>query len=78
MAGKSEERPESVPLRDQAESLAPFAVEIRYPGPMINVSHDEARGAMATAETAWQFVLSRLPEELHPYLIGPDNHVRPG
>jgi len=54
------------------------AVEIRYPGPMINISHDEARGAMATAETAWQFVLSRLPEELHPYLIGPDNHVRPG
>ena len=53
-------------LRARAETLAPFAVEIRYPGEMTEVPREEAQGALATAKTVWNFVLNLLPHELHP------------
>lgn len=52
--------------RDKAEILAPFAVEIRYPGEVMKVSQEEAQEALAIAEAVWDFVLKLLPRELHP------------
>ena len=53
-------------LREKVEALAPYAVEIRYPGKVIEVSSKEAREALATAESVWDFVLSFLPDESYP------------
>jgi HEPN domain-containing protein len=38
-------------LRDRAETLAPYAVEIRYPGEMMEVPPAEAQEALTTAVT---------------------------
>ena len=35
-------------LRDRIEALAPYAVEIRYPGDLLAVSCEEARAALNT------------------------------
>ena len=35
-------------LRDRIEALAPYAVEIRYPGDLLAVSCEEARAALKT------------------------------
>ena len=50
-------------LRERVEALAPYAVEIRYPGNVLEVSPKEAQEALATAELVWDFVLSFLPED---------------
>ena len=53
-------------IREQTETLAPYAVEVRYPGDIMEVSRAEAEAALATAEAVWQFVLSFIPSELSP------------
>jgi len=50
-------------LREETESLAPYAVEIRYPGDALEISLGEARKALAAAEAVWDFVLGLLPRE---------------
>jgi HEPN domain-containing protein len=53
-------------LRERVEALAPYAVEIRYPGKAIEVSPKEAQEALATAESVWDFVMNFLPDESYP------------
>lgn len=60
------QEPEFASLRDRTEALAPYAVEIRYPGGGIEVSLEEAEEALATAEAVWDFVLDFLPAASHP------------
>ena len=48
-------------LRDKAENLAPYAVEVRYPGEPMEISPEEAQEALATAETVWNFILNLIP-----------------
>ncbi|MDD3828204.1 MAG: HEPN domain-containing protein [Anaerolineae bacterium] len=57
-------------LRETTESLAPYAVEIRYPGDAPDISLDEARKAVADAEEVWMFVLARLPSALQSEIPG--------
>ncbi len=57
-------------LRERVEELAPYAVEIRYPGEILNISPDEAGEALDTAEAVWRFALDLLPTELHLSLPG--------
>jgi len=52
-------------LRERAEALAPYAVEIRYPGEVMEVSRKEAQEALATAEAVWDFVINLLPKDTH-------------
>lgn len=52
-------------LRRKVEMLAPFAVGIRYPGEVMDVSREEARDALATANAVWEFVLGLLPKGFH-------------
>jgi len=51
-------------IRDRAETLAPYAVEVRYPGEAREIAQTEAEEALATAEMVWKFVLNLLPPEL--------------
>ncbi|MCW4021160.1 MAG: HEPN domain-containing protein [Candidatus Bathyarchaeota archaeon] len=51
-------------LRERAEALAPYAVEIRYPGAVMEVTPNEAQEALAAAEALWNFVINLLPEEV--------------
>jgi len=51
-------------LREETESLAPYAVEIRYPGDVPEISLEEVRKALAAAEAVWDFVLGLLLREL--------------
>lgn len=51
-------------LREETESLAPYAVEIRYPGDAPEISVDEARRAVAGAEAVWDFVFALFPQHL--------------
>lgn len=53
-------------LREAAERLTPYAVEVRYPGDMLEVSTEEARQALVAAQAIWNQVLSLLPRALHP------------
>lgn len=64
------EEPGLASLRDRAETLAPYAVEIRYPGVLMEVSLEEAQEALATAEAVWDFVMGLLPRELYRSLPG--------
>ena len=50
--------------REAAENLSPYAVEIRYPGDVPEISRDEARQALAAAEAVMDLVLGLLPPEL--------------
>lgn len=50
-------------LREAAESLTPYAVEVRYPGDMLEISLEEAQQALAAAQAVWRQVLSFLPWE---------------
>lgn len=52
-------------MRERAEALAPYAVEIRYPGEVMEVSRSEAEEALSTAEALWNFVINLLPTETH-------------
>ena len=51
-------------IRDRAETLAPYAVEVRYPGEVREISHVEAAEALGTAELIWKFVLNLLPSDM--------------
>jgi HEPN domain-containing protein len=62
------EFPDLTFLRERVEELAPYAVEIRYPGGIPEISPDEAEQALDTAEAAWRFALDILPDELDPSL----------
>lgn len=53
-------------VRERAETLAPYAIEIRYPGAVMEISQQEAEEALAIAEMMWDFVLRLLPDETHP------------
>ena len=52
-------------LRDKAETLAPYAVEVRYPGEVMEISQEEAQEALATAEAVWNFILNLIPNGTH-------------
>ena len=52
-------------LREGVEALTPYAIEVRYPGEVMEVSPEEAQEALATAEAVWDFVLKLLPGEIH-------------
>lgn len=62
------EEPGFASLRERAETLAPFAAEIRYPGEVVEVSREGAQEVFATAKAVWDFILHLLPGELHPPL----------
>jgi HEPN domain-containing protein len=52
-------------IRDACEGLTRFAVQDRYPhGRPISLAR--AHAALAAAEQAFEFVLQRLPSEVHP------------
>jgi HEPN domain-containing protein len=51
-------------IRDEAEILEPYAVEIRYPGIPADISMSEAEEALRGAESITEFTLQRLPEGL--------------
>jgi HEPN domain-containing protein len=53
------------PTREGAEGLMPFAVEIRYPDEALEVSREEAKEALHTAKTVWNFVHSLLPPDIY-------------
>ena len=51
-------------LREETESLSPYATEIRYPSESPEISLEDARQALAAAEAVWRFVLGLLPRDL--------------
>lgn len=53
-------------LREAAERLTPYAVEVRYPGDVLEISVEEAQQALAAAQVVWNYVLILLPREFHP------------
>jgi hypothetical protein len=57
------EEPAFASLREETERLAPYAVEIRYPGNLPEITLDEAQRAVADAEAVWDFVLAILPPD---------------
>jgi HEPN domain-containing protein len=61
-----EREPGFASVREGAEDLAPYAVEIRYPGAVMEISREEAEEALTAAGAAWDFVLRLLPDEAHP------------
>ena len=50
-------------LRKAATTLTPFAVTMRYPGELPEISTQEARDALELARQIWGFVQERLPKE---------------
>lgn len=52
-------------LRTAATTLTPFAVITRYPGDAPDISEQEARQALVLAHQIWNFVLMRLPKDVH-------------
>jgi len=62
------EEPTLATLREETEKLSPYAVEIRYPGDIIEISSEEARQAFAAARAVWRRVLNLMPSELHPQI----------
>jgi HEPN domain-containing protein len=53
-------------IRADCAWLSGFAVEVRYPGFEPKPTVDRAKAALAAAESAYKFVLDRLPPEAHP------------
>jgi len=51
-------------IRERAEALAPYAVEVRYPGELAEITVEEAREALDAAREVWAFVLGLLPPEV--------------
>jgi len=52
-------------LRDRADTLTPFAVRFRYPGPG-DPSAQQMKDAMKITDEVWAFVISRLPPQVRP------------
>ena len=61
-------------FRTQAEDLAPFSVEIRYPSDCVEISIDDALFALKSAQEVCKFVMERLPTDLHSsaFICGPN------
>jgi HEPN domain-containing protein len=57
-------------LREDVEELTSYAVEIRYPGEVLEISPLEAGKALDTAQEVWRFVLDLLPTDLYLPLPG--------
>ncbi len=51
-------------LRSAATTLTPYAVALRYPGDMPELTEAEAQEALRLAREVWKFVLYRLPPEV--------------
>lgn len=51
-------------LRTAATTLTPYAVALRYPGDLPELTEGEAREALRLAREVWDFVLGRLPPEV--------------
>jgi HEPN domain-containing protein len=49
-----------------ARLLTPLAIEFRYPGDYVEPEPEEFREAYIAAQSMYDFILSRLPEESHP------------
>jgi hypothetical protein len=49
-----------------AELLSPYAVEIRYPGDVLEVPREDAEEAYTSAIAIWEFVLKQLPADVQP------------
>jgi len=58
--------PDFAALRDAAERLTPYAVEVRYPGDILELPVQEAQQALTAAQMVWDYVLQLLPPELYP------------
>jgi HEPN domain-containing protein len=56
------QEPEFASLRDRAEVLAPYAIEIRYPGEAIDISQEMAQEALNITEFIWNFVFNLIPD----------------
>jgi HEPN domain-containing protein len=54
-------------FREPVETLAPYAVEIRYPGEKVEVSREEAEAALVSAEKLWDYVTGFFPSEFLPF-----------
>ncbi|GIX48159.1 MAG: DNA-binding protein [Candidatus Tectimicrobiota bacterium] len=54
------------PVVDRVVPLTAYAWKYRYPGDPEEPSKAEAEAALATAQTAYDAILSRLPEEVWP------------
>jgi len=52
-------------LRNAAELMAPFAVDIRYPGYM-EISKGQMEKALSSAERIYSFVTGKLPKSVYP------------
>ena len=51
-------------LRRAATALTPYAVALRYPGDLPELSEAEAQEALSLAREVWDFILERLPPEV--------------
>ena len=58
------QEPRIVTIRDKAERLAPYAVEVRYPGTFVEVNLAEALDSLRDAEDVIKFVREILPQNL--------------
>lgn len=50
-------------LHGTAQILAPYAVDVRYRGPIVASAKDDARAAMQAGWTIHEFVMARLPAD---------------
>ena len=46
--------------------LTPYVAAFRYPGDVLDPTKEQFDEALREAERVWEFVLSVLPEEVHP------------
>ena len=51
-------------LREDTETLSPYAIEVRYLGELLDIALEDACKALAAAEAVWSFVLGLLPRDL--------------
>jgi len=51
---------------EAAERLTPYAAAFRYPGELLEPDRAEFEMALQAADGLYMFVLSQLPEEVHP------------
>lgn len=55
-------------LEQWIEILQPYAVEVRYPGP-IEVKASEANEVFDVTRDAWEFTIKQLPESVRPNFL---------
>lgn len=59
-------------LREETETLSPYATAVRYPGDLPDISPEEACTALAAAEAVWSYALGLLPPGLRDSLSSED------